>query len=168
MGGSVYVCWRVLSNELSREPGSFSHCCNPHTFLQPEVLRLNFPALEPWVVRSVLLPSYSSRLIHMQMWGCLVCQLLPCTHSSLPFHDSSPAQLPISTPPTSLGECFFFKSLVVGLPYSSIFWQFWLLFLNLLSFFWWCEEGRKAYLTTPPSWLEIYLGLLKLLEYSFI
>ena len=39
------------------------------------------------------------------------------------------AQLPISTPPTGLGECFFFNSLVVGLPYSLIFCQFWLFFV---------------------------------------
>ena len=31
--------------------------------------------------------------------------------------------LPIFVPPTSLGECFFFNSLVVGLQYSSIFCQ---------------------------------------------
>ena len=39
------------------------------------------------------------------------------------------AWLPTSTPPTGLGECFFFNSLVVGLPYGSIFWQFWLFFV---------------------------------------
>ena len=39
------------------------------------------------------------------------------------------AMLPVSTPPTSLDECFFFNSLVVRLSYSSIFWQFWLLFV---------------------------------------
>ena len=38
-------------------------------------------------------------------------------------------QLPISAPLTSLDECFFFKSLVVGLSYSPIFCQFWLLFV---------------------------------------
>ena len=32
-----------------------------------------------------------------------------------------PPWLPVCTPPTSLGECFFFNSLVVGLLYSSIF-----------------------------------------------
>ena len=37
-------------------------------------------------------------------------------------------QLPVSTPPTGLDECVFFNSLVVGLPYSSIFCQFWLFF----------------------------------------
>ena len=32
-------------------------------------------------------------------------------------------------PPTGLDECFFFNSLVVGFPYSSIFCQFWLFFV---------------------------------------
>ena len=31
--------------------------------------------------------------------------------------------------PTGLDECFFFNSLVVGLLYILIFWQFWLLFV---------------------------------------
>ena len=39
------------------------------------------------------------------------------------------AWLPISAPPTGLDECFFFNSLVVRLPYSSIFCQFWLFFV---------------------------------------
>ena len=50
----------------------------------------------------------------------------------LPFcRESSPPgcpSLPVSAPPTGLDECFFI-SLVVRLPYSSIFPQFWL-FLN--------------------------------------
>ena len=50
-----------------------------------------------------------------------VRQLLPRCESS--------TQLPISVPPTSLGECVFFNSLVVRLPYSSIFCQFWLFFV---------------------------------------
>ena len=39
--------------------------------------------------------------------------------------------LPISAPPTSLDECFFFNSLVVGLLYSSIFWQFCFCFFKI-------------------------------------
>ena len=39
------------------------------------------------------------------------------------------ARLPVSSPPTSLDDCFFFNSLVVGLPCSSIFCQFWLFFV---------------------------------------
>ena len=60
-----------------------------------------------------------------------------------PCRESSPPQLPVPAPPTGLDECFFFISLVVGLPYSSIFCQFWLLFVfKLLSFFWLCEEAQ--------------------------
>ena len=70
-----------------------------------------------------------------------VHQLLPCCKSS-------PPQLPVSTPPTGLDECFFFISLVVRLPYSSIFCQFWLFFVFklLLSFFWLCKEMQCVYL----------------------
>ena len=55
------------------------------------------------------------------MWDRLVHQLLSCS-------ECSPPWLPISTPPTGLDECFFFNSLIVGLPYNLIFWQFWLFF----------------------------------------
>ena len=47
-----------------------------------------------------------------------VHQLLSCHESSLP-------RVPICAPPTGLDEWFLFISLVVGLPYSSIFCQFW-------------------------------------------
>ena len=67
-----------------------------------------------------------------------VHQPLPCCKSSLP-------QLPVSAPPTSLHECFFFNSLVVRLPYSLIFWLFFV-FKLFLSFFWLCEEAQCVYL----------------------
>ena len=51
------------------------------------------------------------------------------TGSTSHLAESPPPQLPVSTPPTSLEECFFFNSFVVGLPYSSIFCQFWLFFV---------------------------------------
>ena len=96
---------------------------------------------------------------HTGTLGCVVChpvhQLLPrrpaaplpillhnppphWVRQPLPCHESLPPRLPVSTPPTGLDECFFFISLVVGLPYSSIFWQFWLFFVFKLSssFFW--------------------------------
>ena len=64
---------------------------------------------------------------------------------------ASPPQLPISAPPTSL---VFFNSLVVRLPHSSIFWQFWMfLFLNLLlAFFWLWEEAKHIYLCLHLGW----------------
>ena len=112
-----------LSSELSCDSESFFCYLNPHRFFQSEVLRLYFPALEPWVAQSVSFPSCSSWFIcQHRMWDHPVLQLLPCHTSSLP-------QLLISSPPTGLNECFFFNSLVVRLPYSSISWQFWLFFV---------------------------------------
>ena len=55
--------------------------------------------------------------------------------------------LPVSTPPTGLDECFFFNSLVVVLPYSLIFCQFWLVFAFkfVVVLFWSCEEAQYVY-----------------------
>ena len=123
-----------LSNKLSCEAGSFSlHRLNPHRFFQSEVLRLYHPTLEPWVVQSVWLPSCSSQFIHTQMWDNLLCQplLSPPRSSSLSLavYESSPPWIPISKTPPDPDECFYFNSLVVRLPYSLIFWQFWLVFV---------------------------------------
>ena len=61
-----------------------------------------------------------------------------CRKSSLP-------RLLVSAHPTGLDEFFFFISLVFGLPYSSIFCQFWLVFVfKLLSFFWRCSVSTYA------------------------
>ena len=129
-----------LSSKLSCEGGSFS-CChlNPPP---PRGLRLYFPALDagalgcavclapppvlpvylcanvvPWGLPAAAWPSPVHNLT--PRW---VRQLLPC-------HKSSPPPLPVSTPPTGLDERFFFISLVVRLPYSLIFCQFWLFFV---------------------------------------
>ena len=112
-------------------------------------MRLYFPTLETWIVQSVSHPSCSSLFICTQMWDHLFHQLPPCPASSLPW-------LPISAPPPGLNECFFFNSLVFGLPYYSIFWQFWLFFTFkfvavLLLTVW----GGKVYVPTPPSWLVV-------------
>ena len=56
------------------------------------------------------------------------------------------ARLPVSALPMVLDEGFFI-SLVVGLPYNSIFCPFWLFYVfKLLSFFWLCEEAQCVYL----------------------
>ena len=76
----------------------------------------------------------------------------------LPWWVPSPPWLPISIPPTSLDECFFFKSLVVKLPYSLIFWQFWLFFVfKFVVVLLLVVQGDKVYLPTPPSWPEVFL-----------
>ena len=68
---------------------------------------------------------------------------LPCLPATTLLQVLS-TRLPVSAPPTGLDECFFFISLVVGLPYSLIFCQFWLFFVFklLLSFFWLCKEAQ--------------------------
>ena len=130
----------------------------PNRCFQSEVLMLYFPVLEPWAAWSVSLPSCSSWFIHTQMWDPpvhkppprLVCQLPPC-------HRSSPPGCP--SPPLLLvwNECFFFISLVVGVPYSLIFWQFWLFLNLLLSFFWLCEEAQCVYLCLHLPIIMVYL-----------
>ena len=60
----------------------------------------------------------------------------------------------LSAPPILLGECGFFNTLVVRVLYSSIFWQFWVLFVlrsSCNSFVW----GSAECLPTPLSWLEV-------------
>ena len=123
-------------------------------------LRLYFPELEPWVVWSASLPphprlstlsvrecgaagsaSCSLACLFHNPPPCWVCQPPPCC-------ESCPHWLPVSAPPTGLDECFFFISLVVGLPCGLIFCQFWLAFVFklLLSFFWLCEKAQCVYL----------------------
>ena len=53
-------------------------------------------------------------------------------------------------------EWFFFNSLVVGLPYSSIFWQFWLFFVfKFVVVLLLVVQVGKVYLPTTPSWLVV-------------
>ena len=124
-----------------------------------------------------LAPQLFFLVIYMQMLECPVSSLcLTCpSPPAAACHQSSPPQLLISAPPTILGECFFFNSLVLGLPYSSIFCQFWLfLFLKLLSFFWLWEESQCVCLCLHLGWksqLEflssIFKGILWLNFYPF-
>ena len=154
-----------LSNELSCEAGSFSHHHNPHSCFQSEALRLYFPVPEPWVVCSIWLPSCSSQFILTQMWDHPLCQRLPHPVCKPPPHSSPPATallqvlstwLPVTAPPTSVDECFLFNSLVVRLPYSSIFWQFWLFFVfKFVVVLLLVVQGGTVCLPTPPSWLGL-------------
>ena len=80
---------------------------------------------------------------------CTACPFHSTIHhvsGSAELSESCLPQLPVSTPPTGLDECFFFISLVVRLPYSSIFCQFWLFFVFKLLSFRLCEEAQCVYL----------------------
>ena len=99
---------------------------------------------------------------HAGALGCTVC-LTP--QLFLPVYPGPPATsllrvlsawLPISAPPTGLDECFFFISLVVRLPYSSVFCQFWLFFVfKFVVVLLLVVQGGTVYLPMPPSWLEV-------------
>ena len=137
-------------------------------------LRLYFPALEPWVALSALLPTLFFPIYLCANVGPrgMLAATLPALLHNLPHcwvcqpqprQESSPPWLPVSAPPTVLDECFFFISWVVGLPYSSIFCQFWLFFVFklLLSFFWLCEEAQCVHLCLHLGWKlrKAYRGL---------
>ena len=87
-GGCVCVHSRTLwvspVNSLVRLP-VFSCHCNPYRFFQSMVLRLYFPALEPWVAQSVSLPSHPLHQLppHLPLFSscCLaVSPLCPAAH----------------------------------------------------------------------------------------
>ena len=112
--------------------------------------------------------------------GTLGCAVLPGAHAPgipnvgppiplaaattwlLPPHHchtvSSPPWLPIPSPTTHLGSLLkyvFFKSLVVGLPYCSIFWQFRVILVLRLVVILKVVQGGTACLPMPPSLLEV-------------
>ena len=114
-------------------------------------LRLYFPH---WNLGfTVCLPSCSSRFICTRMWDrCSTSHCLP--QSGPPAASLSrvlSTQLPIFTSPTSLDECFFFNSLVVGLPYSSIFWQFQYFACKFVVVLPLVVRGGTMCLPMPPS-----------------
>ena len=124
---------------------------NPYWFLQPEVMKLYFSGagMLGWVVP------------HSCDVGPLVLPPVAVTASPPPFHwchtVSSLPWLPISALPTHLNEYFFFKSLAVQLPYSSIFWQFWLfLVLTLVVILFMAVWEGNEYLPMPPCCSEIF------------
>ena len=152
VGGWACVCIRIPWASPMDSPVRMevSLTTATPTGFTPRVFESFFPCTgtvdaQVCLAPQLFLPAY----LHANV-GNLVCQLPHC-------HESSSPWLPISAPPTSLYECFFFNSLVFGLPSILIFLQFWLfLFLNwLLAFFWLFEEVNEVFLSTPPSWLEL-------------
>ena len=133
-----------LSNELSCEAGSFSHATHKGFYSQ-RLWSFPLPCWNPRLHGLSRSPIISPGLSTCK-WGttshCLAMSFL--------------SWIPISAPPTSLGGCFFFNSLVFRLPNSSIFWQFWLFLVFkfvfvLLS----VVQGGRMYLPMPPSWPEV-------------
>ena len=87
----------------------------------------------PWLFGLVCgwdgsLPAYTSQiLITFHECGIVCSTTTTATATASPCHTASLPCVHDSAPPPCLGECGFFKSLVVRLPCSSIFWWFWVL-----------------------------------------
>ena len=145
--------------------GGFVYVLEPHGSLQWTLLWVweFLPPLQPpqiFIVR-----GFEAFFFCTETLGCVVC-LTPQLFLSVYLHTNGgppattllcilSAWLPISAPPTSVNECFF-NSLVVGLPYSSIFWQFWLVFVfKFVVVLLLVVQGGKIYLPMPPSSLEV-------------
>ena len=153
-GGWVGVCmlWDPvgLSNKLSCESGSFSCCClNPHRCFQSEVWGFISPCWSPGFV--LCLTPQSFLLVY------LYANTGPPRSPAAAFLRVLSARMPVSAPPTCLGECFFFNSLVVRLPYSSIFWQFWFFIFKCVVLLL-VVQGGKVYPPMPSSWLEVHIA----------
>ena len=71
------------------------------------------------------------------------------------------AQLRVSTTPTNLDDCFFFNSLVIGLPYSLSVCQFWLFFVFKFVVVLLVVRGGTVCLPLPPSWPEVHMLILE-------
>ena len=154
-GGWAYVCSRTSWASPTNSPvrlGVSATFTTPTEFYSQRFWGFLFPFWSPG-----LHSLYCSPVVHPSLSACKYgtssrCLICPVLHP-LPWYVSSLPPLPISTPPISLDECFFFNSLAARLSYSLIFWQSWLLlFLKLLLlFFWLCGESKHIYLC-------LYLG----------
>ena len=159
VGGFSYILspWGPLK-ALSWETKSLFCCPTPHLFLQAEVMKLYSSCWNSELYSLAwgwdhLIPCYCS-------WFLSTTCECGTTHSTTvasPYHSvTSLPQLCNSAPLTHLDEYGFFKSLVVGFPYSLIFWLFWVIFiLRLAVILFMVVQGSKACLLTPPSWLEV-------------
>ena len=130
-GGGVYVSPKTIVVPLrgvSWESHSFFHCPNPHWFLQPEVMGTYLPGSGTlgcmvWSGSGItcsqgIPPNLYPALVSVGLPVPLTLWVTPRLHV-----------LRISASPTHLDEYDFFKSLVVCLPFSSIFWRIWVIFV---------------------------------------
>ena len=156
--------------KLSCEAKIFSCCHNLHRFFQSEVLRLYFPALEPWVAQSLSLPSGSSQFIHRQMWDHLlrqppppapVLKLPPCHVSTPPQLPSPPILVVWMNVPSLTPWLSDFQT--VRFSVSSCF-----LFLNLLlSFFLVVRGGSVSTYTSILLEVPLFQAFYSSLSHSF-
>ena len=102
------------------------------------------------LVRLIVSPTRAPAIVHSQLsFSFLFSQ--PHPHGPPPCRRFSLSALLVW-----LVWLTLFNSLVVGVPYSLIFWHFWL-FINfrLVVIFLLVVWGSEGFLPTPPSWLEL-------------
>ena len=104
----------------------------------------------PWYVQCGLELRLLTSKVSLHFWStihergalCSTTATAPPLHHTVSLHLST--CLFNSTPPTRLDEYGFFKSLVVRLPFSSIFWRSWVLSLLRSSYNSFCGcQGRQ-------------------------
>ena len=150
----------VSPAKFSYEAGSFSHRLNP-TGVFSQRFEASFPCAGA-LGCVVCLTSQLFLLVYLPM--NVGPPALPATILSYSPAATLPqilsAQLPISTPSTSTNGCFYFNSLIVRLPYSLIFRQFWLFFVfKFVVVLLLVMQRGTVYLPMPPSCLEVLLRL---------
>ena len=131
--------------------------------LQPEAPQVfsvrGFEALFPWT-GTLSCAVYLSPPLFLKVYLHVNVGLPGPPATTLPWVLST--RLPISAPPTGLDECFFFNSLVVRLPYSSIFWQFCLVFVFkfVVVLFLVVRGGTVVYLCLHLGWKSLIFILI--------
>ena len=149
--------------EFPEKPAVFSIVPTPTVFYIQKLWGFIFQVLGPWAVWSGLAWGWGCSLPRYPSWFLATTCECGTTHStaaaaSLCYIRSPPLSIPTLhlCPLYCLHECGFFKSLVVGLPHSLIFWRFWVLFvLRLVVILLVVVQGGEACLRAPPSWLEV-------------
>ena len=152
-------------NKLFCEPKSFSQHCNPHRFLESEVLRLYSLCRNPRLCGlscSLVVPPGLSTCECGTTWSTS-----PCAHSSPPYtssptsvlqlppcHASSLPWLHFSAHPACLNECSSLTPWLLDFHTVRFLGSsgYFLFFKLLLSFFWLCKEAKCIYQCLHLGW----------------
>ena len=128
VGGIVYVLGPCRSlQQVSCEDEGFFHCYNLHRVWGAFFSHPGTVSCVVYLAPQLFLPVYL--LANVGLPGPPAAAASPTRSTS---HHLSRCPLLLTAcvhPRTSLNQSFFFNSLAVGLPYSLIFWQFWLFFV---------------------------------------
>ena len=135
----------------------FFCCPNPPWFLQPEAKGIYLPGTGTlgcvvWPGVGITCSQDNPTNFHPpHKCGITPTHSTSTTtshHTTTPHRSTHPC---FSALPTHLDECGLFKSLVVGLPYNLIFWQFWALFVLRCSCNSFCGCERRWSMSTYTS-----------------